>query len=125
MAYLDLREPMLAAPYVPVADAVDANFDAIEWEVIGLAREDGLASLAEPSRLARMLALLFGTPADRRLGNPRLEALRQFAVQAWHHGYTLPVSAIKAFKEAGFSPDHAELLLASVAVRRAKRVRYA
>jgi hypothetical protein len=118
MAFLDTREPFLAANRLPVADAIDAAFDRREWEVIVLARQDGLASLREPSRLARLLDRLFGAGINRRLANPRLEALRRFAVLAWHHGYALPVSAMKAFKEAGYSLDHIELLLASVSTSR-------
>jgi hypothetical protein len=41
--------------------------------------------------------------------------LRRFAVLAWHYGYALPVSAMKAFKDAGYSRDHIELLLARIA----------
>jgi hypothetical protein len=123
MAYLDTREPITAAPHLPLAASIEAGFDRREWEVIVLAREDGLASLREPSRLARLLDRLFGAGINRRLANPRLEALRRFAVLAWHHGYTLPVSAMKAFKEAGFSMDHAELLLASIAVGRTRHDR--
>jgi hypothetical protein len=126
MAYLDTREPFLAAtplPITPVADAIEARFDRHEWEVIVLARQDGLASLREPSWLARQLARLFGSDINRRLANPQLEALRRFAVLAWHHGYALPVSGMKAFKEAGYSLDHIELLLASVATGRTRNAR--
>ena len=128
MAYLDTREPFPAANHPPlssVADAVDARFDRHEWEVIVLARQDGLASLREPSRLAVLLDRLFGAGINRRLANPRLEALRRFAVLAWHHGYALPVSAMKAFKEAGYSLDHVELLLASISVGRTRHGRRA
>ena len=123
MAYLDTREPFAAANHLPlgaIADAIDAHFDRHEWEVIVLARQDGLASLREPSRLALLLDRLFGAGINRRLANPRLEALRRFAVLAWHHGYALPVSAMKAFKEAGYSLDHIELLLAGISVGRTR-----
>jgi hypothetical protein len=135
MAYLDTREPFLSATPLahdglragvfatPIADAIDARFERHEWEVIVLARQDGLASLREPSRFARLLDRLFGAGINRRLANPRLEALRRFAVLAWHHGYALPVSAMKAFKDAGYSLDHIELLLASVSANRNVRNR--
>ncbi len=126
MAYLDTGPMLAASPaplHTPIADAIDAGFDRSEWEVILLARQDGLASLSEPSRLMRALVRLSGGPVKSPLANPRLEALRRFAVLAWHYGYALPVSAIKAFKEAGFSLDHAELLLASVAVGRTQHGR--
>lgn len=120
MAYLDTREPFLAANRLPLGETIEARFDRHEWEVIVLARQDGLASLREPSRLARLLDRLFGAGINRRLANPRLEALRRFAVLAWHHGYALPVSAMKAFKEAGYTLDHIELLLAKVAKGRTR-----
>ncbi|HEY0270403.1 MAG TPA: hypothetical protein VGC10_05390 [Sphingomonas sp.] len=126
MAYLDTRESFLVANCLsatPALDTIDVAFDRHEWEVIVLARQDGLASLREPSRLARLLDRLFGAGINRRLANPRLEALRRFAVLAWHHGYALPVSAMKALKEVGYSLDHIELLLASVSTGRAARHR--
>jgi hypothetical protein len=128
VAYLDTREPFLAAnrlPFAPIADAIDVAFDRHEWQVIVLARQDGLASLREPTRLATLLSRLFGARINRRLANPRLEALRRFAVLAWHHGYALPVSAMKAFKEEGYSLDHIELLLASVSAGRTRHHRSA
>jgi hypothetical protein len=42
-------------------------------------------------------------------------------VQAWHHGYVVPNSAIHAFKAAGFNIDQLELMLASIAAGRSSR----
>lgn len=97
------------------------GFERREWDVIVLAQKDGLSSLHAPSRLSRVLNWLFGGSATRHLADPRLETLRRLAVLAWHQGYAVPVSAIKAFKAAGFSPDQVELLLASVS---RGRIRY-
>ncbi len=94
--------------------AAAADFDRQELEVIQLARHDGLSSLREPTRIDRALHWLFGIERNGPLANPRLEALRRFAVLAWHHGYTLPLSAIGRFKEAGYSIDHVELLFAHI-----------
>lgn len=114
MAYLDVRDGFAHA--VPVAGhMLPAEFERGEWQVIVLAQRDDLASLRAPGRLARTLARLFGGNPDRRLASPRLEALRRLAVLAWHHGYAVPVSAIKAFQDAGFTADQLELLLASIA----------
>jgi hypothetical protein len=114
MAYLDTREGFASA--IPAAAAhITAAFERSEWEVIVLSQRDDLTSLRAPSRLSRALSALFGGNPDRRLASPRLEALRRLAVLAWHHGYAVPVSAMKAFKDAGFSPDQLELLLASIA----------
>ncbi|WBO23434.1 hypothetical protein [Sphingomonas abietis] len=119
MAYLDTREGFAGAAPV-FASSIPAVFERQEWEIIVLARHDGLASLQEPGRLARAMAWLFGGTIDRRLASPRLEALRRLAVLAWHHGYQAPVSAMKAFKAEGFSADQLELLLASVATSRSQ-----
>lgn len=113
MAYLDTREAFAGASPVG-SSSIPAVFERSEWEVIVLAQRDDLASLREPGRIARTFAKLFGGNPDRRLASPRLEALRRLAVHAWHRGYAVPVSAMKAFKEEGFSPDQLELLLASI-----------
>ena len=113
MAYLDVREAVEAASYaIPAVEPV--GFSRREWQVIVLAQRDGLASLRPPSRLAKLMGKLFGEGINPRLADPRLEALRRLAVLAWQHGYAVPISAIKAVKEAGFSGDQVELLLASV-----------
>ena len=114
MAYLDTRDAFACA--IPVATAhIPAAFDRSEWEVIVLSQRDDLTSLNAPGWLSRTLSKLFGGNPDRRLASPRLEALRRLAVMAWHRGYAVPVSAMKAFKDAGFSADQLELLLASIA----------
>jgi hypothetical protein len=125
MAYLDLQsryETANATP-LPVAEAFTTEhrrlFSALDWSVVALARHDSLASLGEPSPLARAFGGLFGFGRASRLADPRLEAIRRLAVHAWHRGYTLPVSEIKAFLAAGFEPAHVETLLASVAIARA------
>ncbi len=119
MAYLDTREAFASAiPVTATTAHIPAAFERSEWEVIVLAQRDDLTSLHAPGRLSRTLSKLFGGNPDRRLASPRLEALRRLAVMAWHRGYAVPVSAMKAFKEAGLSPDQLELLLASVAQRR-------
>lgn len=134
MAYLDVRGPIMATalPSIPalipgpppVADrspAEPVGFSHPEWDIIRLARADGLGSLSEPTRLSRLASWLFGGGVSLQLADPRLEALRRLAVLAWHHGYAVPVSAMKAFKAAGFSLDQLELLLASIAAGRSTR----
>jgi hypothetical protein len=104
-------EPETAAP----------QLSALEWSVVAVARKDSLASLREPGRLGMAMAALFGARQNPKLTDPRLEALRRLAVLAWHHGYTLPVSEIRAFMKAGFSADQFETLLASISRGRAAR----
>lgn len=115
MAYLNF-DPVAGGAPVRTFDAPPAQdgFSPLEWTVIALARRDRIASLSEPSRTARALGGLFGRGVDSRLADPRLEALRRFAVHAWHRGYVLPVSEIKRFVASGFSVDQAETLLGSV-----------
>jgi hypothetical protein len=117
MAYLDFT--MSSATAVPMqSDMAIGAFDRHEWEVIVLARQDGLSSLRAPNRLARVVEWLFGGGINRRLADPRLEALRRLSVLAWHHGYAVPVSAIKTFKAAGFSMDQLDIMLARIAAGR-------
>ena len=115
MAYLNFAE----AGGVEIHDvsrrpAVEAGFSALEWSVIAIARLDGLASLKEPSRVARAMGSLFGTWKNPRLADGRLEALRRMAVLAWHNSYVVPLSAVRAFKDAGFTIDQYETLQASI-----------
>ncbi len=126
MAYLDVREPVaaFALPTIltPSSTAIETiGFAPHEWDVIQLARQDRLSSLSEPTRLGRVFAWVFGGDVNRRLADPRLEALRRLAVLAWHHGYAVPVSAIKSFNTAGYSVDQLELLLASIGTSRSSR----
>jgi len=103
------------------SDRAEPHLSALEWSVVAVARKDSLASLREPGRLGMAMAALFGGRQNPKLTDPRLEALRRVAVLAWHHGYTLPVSEIKAFMKAGFSADQFETLLASISRGRAAR----
>ena len=134
MAYLDVgaliaasASPFPAPPFPALAPdmAEPASFGRREWQVIELARHDGLASLREPGRLARAIGWLVGGGANLRLADPRLEALRQLAVLGWHLGYAVPASAIAVFRESGFSVQHLELLLARIAAGRLARRRRA
>ena len=119
MAYLDLTMSTATATPLPLPiDAPADAFDRHEWEVIVLARQDRLSSLREPTLLARAMEWLFGGGINHGLADPRLETLRRLAVLAWHHGYALPVSAIKAFKAAGFSMDQLDILLARISAGR-------
>lgn len=131
MAYLDLQEPTsippLALAITPQPDRTEASrgFASIEWEVIAFAQHDGLASLSEPGWVSRAFAWLFGSSPTFRLADPRLETLRRLAVLAWNRGYAVPVSAMKAFRTAGYSVDQLELLFANISARRPTRGRSA
>ena len=121
MAYLALTDEGVAAtapagsqilvpaPAAPKADS-PAGFSALEWSVVMLARHDRPSSLREPGRVAIWLGRIFGEALNRRLADPRLEALRRMAVLTWHHSYSVPKAELKAFFAAGFDTDHYELL---------------
>lgn len=89
------------------AEAVDAApaepLSTLERRVVTLAREDGLNSLRPVRKRSWMARLILGPDRPSPvLANERLEALRRLAVQAWQHGYTLPVSALQEAKAAGY-----------------------
>ena len=123
MAYLALNDGFASAiaaanpkhfapalsPAAPKAD-IPAGFSALEWSVVMLARHDRPSSLREPGRVATWLGRIFGEAFNRRLADPRLEALRRMAVLTWHHSYSVPKAELRAFFAAGFSADHYELL---------------
>jgi hypothetical protein len=85
---------------------IEAAFEPLtelERRVVELAREDGIHTL-RPYRKRSWLGRIILGPGQPSpvLANERLEALRRLAVRAWHQGYTLPVSALREAKEAGF-----------------------
>lgn len=127
MAYIDFREAELSgslhsvfAPRAePEVKAHATGLSALEWLVVALARKDHLGSLRAPGRIGSALSRLFGGRGEPRLANPQLEALRRFAVYAWHRGHNVPPSELAAFREAGFSPNQAEIVLESILSTRA------
>jgi hypothetical protein len=90
---MELRAPTVA----------DEPLSVLERRIIELAREDRMETL-RPFKKRSWLATLILGPARPSpvLANERLEALRRLAVQAWHHGYTLPVSALREARLAGY-----------------------
>lgn len=107
--------PAFRADPVP---AETARLSALEWLAVGVSRTDRLSSLRRPGRLATTMGSLFGTWRDRRLADPRLEALRRIAVLSRHYGYTVPSGEVKRFIAAGFTADQYELVVDSVAAER-------
>lgn len=97
----------------------ESALSALEWSVVALARIQPVRSLREPGRLAAALGTLFGRSGGTAVPDPRLEALRRVAVFAWHHGWRVPTSELRAFLAAGFSLDQYELVQTSVARGRA------
>ncbi|WP_353739211.1 hypothetical protein [Sphingomonas sp. NIBR02145] len=120
MAYLNFSE-LQGSPVAAPADVLPVSgFSALEWQVVAIAQHDRLASLEKPGRLSMALGMIFGGESPNpKLADQKLEALRRVAVLAWHKGYALPRHEIRAFHEAGFTPDQYETLLASISRGRA------
>ena len=107
---------------LPLPGPSSGRLSALEWSVVAFAQRDSLASLREPGRLVAALGSLFGR-RDHRVADPRLETLRRIAVLAWHRGWQVPTSELRAFVRAGFSLDQYELVQNSIARGRAARRR--
>lgn len=125
MAYIDFTQPLPAAgdgiTLSAVSDRIKATatgFSPMEWQIVRLARTDGLASLRLPGRWARIKTILFGPQPHFRLASQSLEALRRLSVEAWHNGFAVRPSAINAFRTAGFSEGQLELLLSAITAAR-------
>lgn len=126
MAYIDFAQPLPAAgeglSLPMVRDRIKAaasGFTRQEWQVVQLARTDGLGSLRAPGRWSRLKEMIFGPQPHFRLASERLEALRRLSVESWHNGFAVRASAIKAFRDAGFSEGQLELLLSAISLARA------
>ncbi|KTR81441.1 hypothetical protein [uncultured Novosphingobium sp.] len=100
-AIFAMRRPEAVEPYVALPQV--APLDALERRVIELARGDGMETLKPRRKRSWLARLILGPQAPSPvLANERLEALRRLAVQAWHHGYTLPASALHEARKAGW-----------------------
>jgi len=111
MAFIDFKDGALHALPAPalarlgevVARPLDLLND-LERRIVELARGDGLVSLRPRRKRSWLTRLVFGPQAPSPvLANERLEALRRLAVLTWHHGYQLPVSALREAQQAGYS----------------------
>lgn len=103
-------------------EAVRQQFEPHELRVLQLARRDGIETLQEPRKRGWFTRFVLGPPPpSRRLANERLEALRRLAVHAWHKGYLLPVSVVKAAEHAGFSEEQIGTLIDNIGRARTAR----
>jgi hypothetical protein len=121
MAYLNFSEFQStdATTTAGVAEPM-RSFSALEWSVVAIARGDSIASLGRPGRTAMALGVIFGgARPNPKLADGKLEALRRMAVLAWHRGYTVANSELRAFFAAGFSHDQYETLQGSIGQARA------
>lgn len=110
MAYraFDEWQPMAAAEPLRIAAFVAKPdvpvFTPAERAVIAVARVDGASSVRRRTRLTRLASALFGIAPPNPLANPRLEALRRFAVLARLTGGHPSRREIETFLAAGFEP---------------------
>lgn len=103
MAFIDFTDAALQALPTQTSHTVE-TLTAIEHRIVALARDDGMQSLKPQRKRGWLARLILGpNPPSPTLANEQLEALRRLAVRAWHHGYTLPVSALKDARDAGYS----------------------
>ncbi|MFC0204611.1 hypothetical protein [Novosphingobium soli] len=109
MAFIDFSDAALQALPVALSHPAEVGREALtglERRVVALARGDGLDTLRPQRKRGWLARLILGpNPPSAMLANERLEALRRLAVQAWHKGYTLPVSALRDARAAGYSED--------------------
>lgn len=110
MAFIDFSDAALQT--LPPAQTLTSprnsgaleKLTTLEQRIVALARADRLETLQPQRKRGWFARLVLGpTPPSAMLANEKLEALRRLAVRTWHHGYTLPVSALKDAKAAGYS----------------------
>lgn len=92
--------PRLAAA---VSTMPEPAFTPIELSVIALARVDGPATVRRRTWLTRLAKAMFGIGLPNPLADPRLEALRRFAIVARDHRGDPPQAEIDRFLAAGFT----------------------
>lgn len=95
------------------------GLSALEWQVVALASKDGLETLKPRRPRSRLGRLIFGERKTAlTLANPRLEALRRLAVEAWHEGYAVSWGAVSGAEAAGFSDAQIGAAMDAIASRR-------
>lgn len=115
MAYLEFRsEGLVAATEAAPRGERSANFTTLEWTVIRLAQGDPVSSVRRPGKMLAMLRSVFGFKQRTVLANEKLEALRRIAVLALRRGVEVASADLPMFMNAGYSPQHFQLLLACV-----------
>jgi hypothetical protein len=106
MAYLDLafdlpRAAIAASDPAPRHD-VAPQITPLERAVVYLARRDGRDTLRTPGKVGALLTFLFGSKPANALADPRLEALRRYAVMFRLKGDALPPAETERLADAGF-----------------------
>lgn len=86
---------------------LDNAMTTIELAVIALARHDPLSSVMPPGRFAFRL---FGPRPHQPLANPRLEALRRYAVLFRLQGHDLADIERERISSAGYAPREIDMI---------------
>lgn len=126
MAYVDTRSHELVwIPRFAVSAPVPAGalLARVERDVLLASRRDRVSSLHGDSPRGRWIASLFGIEPANRLADPRLEALRRFAVLLRRRGDRLLAAEQARIVAAGFTPlQVAEVRRLLQAERPARRI---
>ncbi|MGW8188973.1 MULTISPECIES: hypothetical protein [Sphingomonas] len=125
MAFIDFQEMPATGPAArlrtvqakdvatpPTAPEPELRFDQLERQVLLLARRDGAWSLGgRGGGLDVLLKRLFGAARPNVLADPRLEALRRFAVTARVGGVAAVRREAAAFLAGGFTAEQRDAVL--------------
>ena len=101
MAYLQFEHIQSASTGI-VAGKPQPALGAFERDIVRMSLQDGRSSLADIGRLVRIGMWLGGVRRKGGLANPRLEALRRYAILYRLNGQGLEASEELAMDRAGF-----------------------
>ncbi|SLK01065.1 hypothetical protein [Novosphingobium mathurense] len=128
MAFIDFTDAAPEALSAPADRSVQearrylsvSALSDLEHRIVELARSDSLETLRPQRKRSWLARLILGPqPISPVLANERLEALRRLAVQAWHKGFTLPVSAVRDAQAAGYSEAQVGAVIDTIGRKRA------
>jgi hypothetical protein len=98
-------------PCPPELKLVAPLFNQSEFQVIQLARRDNVWSIKPRSWPIRIVGQLFGLYPQNSLADPKLEAIRRFAVAVKSGQESLTGEEYKLFQDVGFSASHADFVI--------------
>lgn len=107
MAYLDLTQGFIPTGPAAARSARNSRFTPaltkLERLAVHIAQGDGIDSLAQPKRGNRFTRWLFRADRPNPLADPRLEALRRYAVLLRLRGDAMPADETRRLVDAGFA----------------------
>lgn len=128
MAYVDTRpnEMVWSTRFVARAPArIEPLLQRVERDVLLASRRDKVSSLGRKTPLGRRIGRMLGLQTANRLADPRLEALRRFAVLLRRRDDRLSATEQARLVTAGFSPlQVAEVRRLIEAERAPRRMRW-